>query len=646
MNQREFNTFFQNDTVTGPDIRWWTKLWAKMRGKFIGERKVLFNEEMVKEKGQGFWYRGQEFVHHSDLPEEESAFQQLTGKQILVLGCLLGLMVLGLLVNWRVTLITLISLLTVYYLADMVFNLFLIYRSLSKQVEIQVSEEEIKAVKDEDWLRYTILCPLYKEWQVVLQFVAGIQQLDYPKDKLQVLLLLEEDDLQTIRKVGEFELPNYFEVVVVPHSLPKTKPKACNYGLNKANGEYVVIYDAEDWPEVLQLKKAVLAFQKSDPQTVCIQGKLNYYNPVQNVLTRLFTAEYSLWFDLILPGLQSINAPIPLGGTSNHFRTNQLKDLHRWDAFNVTEDCDLGLRLVKRGYLTAILDSTTWEEANSKLFNWYRQRTRWVKGYIQTYFVHLRKRKAKSEKLKASNEQLIDENRETESIGGWSWLNLWFFQLTVGGKVLSMMVNPFLWLMTISYFAFRPIIGETIESLYLAPILYLGVFSLVFGNFSYLYAYMIGCAKRQQWELMKYVYLVPLYWLGMSVAAWRAAFEEIIYPYYWAKTKHGLHLAEEEVEDTGLAEPDWGPEILPQPAVPAWASVAGDEPMGLANGRQRGSWSWGEWAIKDWLPRRITWESSAKALLKRVKQNLAVKPKEELLRKYQMTPNIIYQRID
>src|SRR5581483_11735953 len=159
-------------------------------------------------------------------------------------------------------------------------------------------------------------------------------------------------------------LPNYFKIIVVPDSSPKTKPKACNYGLQFATGEYSVIYDAEDVPDPLQLKKAIVAFAKSAKNVICIQAKLNFYNPHQNILTRVFTAEYSLWFDLVLTGLQSIEAPIPLGGTSNHFKTQILKKIKGWDAFNVTEDCDLGLRLFKNGFSTAIMDSTTLEEAN------------------------------------------------------------------------------------------------------------------------------------------------------------------------------------------------------------------------------------------------------------------------------------------
>jgi cellulose synthase/poly-beta-1,6-N-acetylglucosamine synthase-like glycosyltransferase len=223
-----------------------------------------------------------------------------------------------------------------------------------------------------------------------------------------------------------------------------------------------------------------------------------------------------------LTGLQSTNAPIPLGGTSNHFRVADLIKLNGWDAFNVTEDCDLGMRLVKRGYRTGILDSYTYEEANSDTWNWVRQRSRWIKGYIQTYFVHMR-----------YPGEFIRDLRKPDILT---------FQLIVGGKVLSMFINPFMWVTTISYFVFRPIVGPFIESLFPPVVFYMAIFSLIFGNFLYMYYYMIGCAKREYEDIIKYVFLVPFYWLGMSLAAWIAVFEMIRRPHHWAKTQHGLHL--------------------------------------------------------------------------------------------------------
>jgi len=408
------------------------------------------------------------------------------------------------------------------YFTDILFNLFLIYRSFAHAPEIKISPKKMALLPDSYWPSYTILCPLYKEWQVVPQFAKAISAMEYPKSKLQVLLLLEEDDTLTIAKIKELKLPKFFKIVVVPHSLPKTKPKACNYGLKKVRGEYTVIYDAEDIPDPQQLKKAVLTFEKAGNKIACVQAKLNFYNPSQNLLTRLFTAEYSFWFELILPGLQSINAPIPLGGTSNHFRTQDLKQLKGWDSFNVTEDCDLGIRLAKLGFNTAIIDSITHEEANSSLLNWYFQRTRWIKGYIQTYFLHTRSDK----KL---HHRRID-------------LHVIFVQLIIGGKVLSMFINPFFWSLTLLYVIFREHLGSIIDSYFPTPILYISVFSLFIGNFLYIYYYSLACVKSGHDQLVKYTFLIPFYWLAISLAAIKAVIEFITNPHYWSKTKHGLHI--------------------------------------------------------------------------------------------------------
>ncbi len=496
--------------------------YSSLKVKYGHDGIIPFHPDTVAKEGHGFHYKGKKFIHHTTLSHHESAFHRVNMYQKITLFSIVSLLIVGMTINWHTTIVVLLAILTFLYFADLLFNFFLIYRSFSMPSEIQVSNEEMAQVNDAYWPLYTIFCPLYHEWQVVPQFITAIDKLEYPKNKLQVMLLLEEDDAETINKIQEFNLPSYVEVMVIPHSIPKTKPKALNYGLQHAKGDYLVIYDAEDIPEPMQLKKAILAFSKVTSKTLCMQAKLNFYNPHQNILTRIFTAEYSLWFDLVLTGLQSISAPIPLGGTSNHFRTRDLHTLKGWDAFNVTEDCDLGMRLVKRGFKTAIIDSITHEEANSDLINWFRQRTRWIKGYIQTYLVHMRDPKA--------------------FITNWKEPHVITFQLIVGGKVLSMIINPFMWVITISYFVFRPLIGSFIESFFPTPVLYMGVFSLIIGNFLYMYYYMIGCYKRGQDEIVKYAFLVPFYWLAMSVAAWLAFYQMIKSPHYWPKTEHGLHL--------------------------------------------------------------------------------------------------------
>jgi cellulose synthase/poly-beta-1,6-N-acetylglucosamine synthase-like glycosyltransferase len=489
--------------------------------KFQKKEAVPFHPNVQLKKGSGFHFKGKEYIHYSELTPKETAFKRLIFKQKLILFTILLLLISAAIINWHVTVISLLALLTMLYFADLIFNLNLIVRSFTKPTEISVSTHEINSINEYEWPTYTIFCPLYKEWKVIPQFVDAMSRLDYPKEKLQIMLLLESNDSETIDAIKKIDLPYYFEVVIVPNSFPKTKPKACNYGLTKATGDFSVIYDAEDIPDPLQLKKAVLGFTKSDPYIVCLQAKLNFYNSKQNLLTRIFTAEYSLWFDLVLTGLQSINAPIPLGGTSNHFKTQALRYMNGWDSFNVTEDADLGIRLVKSGYRTAIVDSITLEEANSSLKNWFHQRSRWIKGYIQTYLVHTR-----------DLQTFLPEKR---------WFTIFSMQLVIGGKVLSLFINPLMWGITISYFALRPILGDFITSFFPTPVLYMGVISLVVGNFLYLYYYMIGCAKHGHYHLIQYLFLVPLYWLTMIIASWIALVQFIVAPHYWPKTRHGLH---------------------------------------------------------------------------------------------------------
>ncbi len=470
--------------------------------------------------GAGVYYKDALFITHTTLEPQNTALNTTVPWQKVAGYSVLAIMGYGLVMHTLLTVQAFVAILSVLYFVDMSFNLFLILKSLHSPTEIAITEEELARIDETQLPVYTILCPLYREAAVLPSLVESLSRLDWPKDKLDVILLLEEDDSSTLEAAHSMSLPPFVRPLVVPNSQPKTKPKACNYGLSYARGDFLVIYDAEDSPDPRQLKKVYLAFQKAAPGVKCIQAKLNYYNPNQNLLTKLFTAEYSLWFDVILTGLQSVETTIPLGGTSNHFRTQDLLEFEGWDPFNVTEDCDLGVRLFKRGGKTAIIDSVTLEEANSNIKNWLRQRSRWVKGYMQTYLVHMR--------------DPIGFVREH----GWHAL---YFQLNVGGKIAFMLINPFMWVLTISYFALNPIVGATIEALYPPAVLYLAVTSFVFGNFSFLYYYMIGVAKREYWWLVKYVFFIPGYWLLASIAAGIALYQLFFKPHYWEKTIHGLH---------------------------------------------------------------------------------------------------------
>lgn len=478
-------------------------------------------------RGAGIRYNKKHYVTHTTLDFSKSSIKTFTAFQKVFLSLLLAVISFGIVFYTLPSLRILIAFLSSIYFLDVMFNFFVVLKSLYFQQEIQTDDEKLTGLKDEDLPVYTILCPLYKEGHIIPQFVSSISKLSWPKNKLDVQLLLEEDDKDSIQKVKKMNLPSYIRTVVVPTSQPKTKPKACNYGLSFAKGEYLVIFDAEDKPEPMQLKKAYAAFQKVGKNILCLQAKLNYYNPSQNLLTRFFTAEYALWFDITLPGFQSVGTSIPLGGTSNHFRTADLRMLEGWDPFNVTEDADLGIRLFKLGYKTAMIDSVTLEEANSKWRNWLRQRSRWIKGYMQTYLTH--------------NRKITQFTKEKK-------MHALLFQLIIGGKIAFIFINPFLWVATISYFALYAYVGPAIESLYPAVVFYMAAFSLVFGNFLFMYYYMIGVMKRGQYSVLKFTFLIPFYWLMISVAGFIALYQLFFKPHYWEKTVHGLHLNKSKKE--------------------------------------------------------------------------------------------------
>ncbi len=501
-------------------------------------------------RGAGVGFNKRQYITHTTLPDSLSAIQTFSPAQKFFLTVTPFLLLAALIAFPINTARVVVAVLSMLYFIDAVFYLYIVSRSLTKQQEIDVTDEELNSIDESKLPMYTILCPLYKEAHVAPQFLDAISKMDWPLDKLDVMFLLEENDVETIETFNQMHLPYYARTVIVPDSQPKTKPKACNYGLTFAKGEYLVIFDAEDIPEPQQLKKVYVGFQKVPKSVKCLQAKLSYYNSRYNLLTRFFTAEYALWFDMTLPGLQSLNSALPLGGTSNHFKTENLLELKGWDPFNVTEDADLGVRLFQKGYRTAVINSNTYEEATSVNKNWLRQRSRWLKGYMQTYLVHMRN---------------IIPFIKTKGI-----IHNLIFQLNVGGKILFVLLNPIMWIITLLYFVAYPWFGPPMKEIYVAPISYFAVTSWIFGNFMFLYVYMIAVAKRKQWDLAKYIFLIPFYWLMMSTAAMIALYQLILKPHYWEKTLHGFHLGRSTKEEKATAT---APTPAPMP-VPTYAPTA------------------------------------------------------------------------
>lgn len=383
-----------------------------------------------------------------------------------------------------------------------------------------------KGLSDDELPMYTILVPVFKEVEVVSKVISNLSDLDYPKTKLDILILLEENDHETIAAAKAAKPPEYVRILVVPEGQPQTKPRACNYGLEFARGQYVVIFDAEDKPDPDQLRKAIAAFELNrleretlDPNTprlVCSQAALSYFNSEYNALTKLFSVEYAHWYDAMLPGLDQSGIPLPLGGTSNHFEVETLKELGGWDPWNVTEDADLGLRIAARGYSVGTIESSTQEEACAEIGAWIKQRTRWIKGYMVTAAVNTRKP--------------ITWYRRN----GFSGL-LGMFGLILGTP-LAFLAYPVALLFTIVTY-----IGVQLSAIHIPPwVLEGGMLLMLFGNGAMILTSGMAAWRRYNWRVGIMALLNPVYWTLHAVAAWRAAWQMIFDPHRWEKTPHGL----------------------------------------------------------------------------------------------------------
>jgi cellulose synthase/poly-beta-1,6-N-acetylglucosamine synthase-like glycosyltransferase len=441
----------------------------------------------------------------------------LYGWQRVVARAVAAAIVLGLILNAVATMTVLIGIATILYLATVAYRLQLFWVSLEGPRLVVVSDERARAVPNECLPIYTVLVAAYKEQEVIADAIAALESLDYPRDRLDVKLLLEEDDPATIEAARNAQLPSHVQLLLVPPSEPRTKPKALNFGLGFARGTLLTVYDAEDRPDPLQLRRAAVAFGELPAKIASLQAKLSYYNAGQNMLTKWFTIEYAGWFALLLPGLAAHGAPLPLGGTSTHIRRDVLERVGAWDSYNVTEDADLGIRLHRAGYRTYVLDSTTLEEANSDFVNWIKQRSRWYKGYLQTWLVHMR-----------------DPRRLLGDIGPRAFVS---FQLFVAGPPILALINPLFWLLTILWFAGRP---AFIADLFPSWLYYPGIVCLTFGNFAFLYMAIVSAHWTGRPALVAAAFLVPVYWAMMSIAAVKAAMQLVKAPFLWEKTTHGL----------------------------------------------------------------------------------------------------------
>ncbi|MDB5557306.1 MAG: glycosyl transferase [Enterovirga sp.] len=365
---------------------------------------------------------------------------------------------------------------------------------------------------------YTVIVPLHREGRVVRRLLRALEALDYPSAKLDVKLVLEADDEETAAALAAIRRPGFLEVIVAPPGEPRTKPRALNVALPLARGTFVTVYDAEDVPDPGQLRLAVSVFARSLPDVACLQARLVIDNAGDGWLTRMFAIEYAALFDVTNPGLARFDLPIPLGGTSNHFRCSVLQALGGWDAWNVTEDADLGIRLAAAGYRVADLPSSTLEEAPRQLGAWLKQRTRWMKGFLQVCVTHSRRPRAAYRELGAAR-----------AFGAMA--------MSFGTVASALLFPAFMTLAleaTLSGRLFRP---ETPLEIVRAAI---GLTLFAAGLLALTLPPVAGLCRRGWPSLLPLVALMPAYYCLVSIAAWRGLLEFVLQPQRWNKTEHGL----------------------------------------------------------------------------------------------------------
>jgi cellulose synthase/poly-beta-1,6-N-acetylglucosamine synthase-like glycosyltransferase len=363
--------------------------------------------------------------------------------------------------------------------------------------------------------RYSILVALHDEAAVVPQLIRRLSRIDYPADRLQGMLLLEGDDAATLATALTAERPAWLEVVVVPDGKPRTKPRALNHGLELATGDLITIYDAEDEPHPMQLRETAALFDADEAGKLgCVQAPLRIRPTLPEArfgsrfLGRHFAIEYGSLFDVALPAMARLDLPFPLGGTSNHFRADALRSVGGWDAWNVTEDADLGFALHRAGWQLTTSRFPTYESAPPDLHSWLPQRTRWLKGFLQTLLVH------------------------TRSPWGLGWRGALALGMTIAAPLASAATHAAS-LAALLVLVIVPLSAGLAPS---APVLALGVLSL--GVTSAWATAFLGARRARASFGPGYLAASPVIWALTSLAFYHALWRLVREPFAWDKTAH------------------------------------------------------------------------------------------------------------
>ncbi len=358
----------------------------------------------------------------------------------------------------------------------------------------------------EDLPFLTVLAPLLHEGRVVGSFVEALRRLDYPSHRMEVKLLVEGDDAETLHALSGIDLPDRFEILPIPPCAPRTKPKALNFGMAFARGDIIVVFDAEDVPSPGQPREAMAAFARGGEQLAVVQAPLKAHNGRHSWIAGQFALEYAIHFGVWLPFLTRLGWPMLLGGTSNYIRRSWLDHVGGWDPWNVTEDADLGIRLARAGGRAAMIRQPTLEEAPVNLKIWLSQRTRWQKGHLQTWLVVMR-----------------SPFRAVRDLGMARFLGL---QLVLAGSLLaSMLHGPIVMCLVM------------LPALTLEPVAapYLALLGTGYGS-----VVAAALAAGSHTAPRTAVLWLPVYWPLQSLAMILAIWEFGVRPHSWSKTPHGL----------------------------------------------------------------------------------------------------------
>lgn len=361
----------------------------------------------------------------------------------------------------------------------------------------------------------SLIVPLFREAAIANALVLRLSRLTYPKSLLDVVLVLEAKDNKTRQMINEVSLPPWMRVVSVPDGQLTTKPRALNYALAHTRGDIIGVLDAEDAPAIDQIERVVEAFHQAPSEVACVQGILDFYNTKSNALARCFTIEYAIWFRIVLAGAARLGLPIPLGGTTVFLKRAALKHVGGWDAHNVTEDADLGIRLYRFGYRTILIPTVTREEANNRIVPWVRQRSRWLKGYIITYLVHMRR-----------------PFRLLREIGARKFLGFQVFFLTT---ILQFTLAPALWSFWLVFVGVTTPLFEVIPADWVKGLLAL----FILAELVSLLTGFVAVARTQHEGLMQWVPMMFFYFPLGVFAVYKAWSELVFKPFYWDKTEHG-----------------------------------------------------------------------------------------------------------